>query len=189
MKIAQYFLYFIALNIVSSSVPADEKIYHGVEPTLQLALKQAVEDATSFPSHAEAAIWLSNKSRQVSRFVSDPFYLIELLKLIHAEAIRAGLDPELVLAVIQVESEYDRFAISASGARGLMQVMPFWVKEIGHPTDDLFHPQTNLRYGCAILSYYLRLTNGDVKDALARYNGRRGQKKYPGRVYAAMRRP
>lgn len=189
MKIAQYLLFVLALSLASNVVRADEKIYHGVEPTLRLALKQAVGDATSFPNHAEAAIWLSKKSRQVSRFVSDPFYLIELLKLIHAEATRAGLDPELVLAVIQVESEYDRFAISASGARGLMQVMPFWMKEIGHPRDNLFHPQTNLRYGCAILSYYLKLTSGDVKDALARYNGRRGQKRYPGRVYSVMRRP
>jgi len=188
MNISRYLVFVFTLNLTMVPVHAVEKIYHGVEPTLRLALKQAVNDATSFPNREQAASWLSRKSHLLSRFIADPFYRIELLKLIHAEATRAGLDPELVLAVIQVESDYDRFAISATGARGLMQVMPFWVKEIGHPQDNLFDPQTNLRHGCTILRYYLDLTNGDVKDALARYNGRQGQKKYPRKVYSAIRR-
>lgn len=188
MRISRYLLFVFSLSLNPGSVNAVEKIYRGVEPTLRLALMQAVGDATSFPNREQAARWLSRKSQLLSRFVTDPFYRIELLKLIHVEATRAGLDPELVLAVIQVESEYDRFAISESGARGLMQVMPFWIKEIGHPQDNLFDPLTNLRHGCAILRYYLDLTNGDVKDALARYNGRQGQIKYPRKVYSAIRR-
>ena len=87
-----------------------------------------------------AAAWLAAMSEQLEIRVPDPFYRIELLKSLHAEARRAALSPELVLALVEIESQFDRFAVSRSGARGLMQVMPFWKKEIGHPQDDLFHP-------------------------------------------------
>ena len=110
-------------------------------------------------------------SQRLQRRIRNPFYRVDLLKIVYAEAIRAGLEPELVLALIDVESSFDRFAVSPSGARGLMQIMPFWKKEIGHPQDDLFHPQINLRYGCTILRHYLDRSDGELWQALVRYNG------------------
>ncbi len=94
----------------------------------------------------------------------------ELLSLVRYEALRAGLDPQLVLAIIDAESAFRKYAVS-SGARGYMQVMPFWVQEIGMPGQSLFHPRTNLRYGCVILRHYLRLEDGNLFNALGRYNG------------------
>ena len=104
----------------------------------------------------------------------------------HAEATRANLEPELVLAVVDVESRFDRFAISRVGARGLMQIMPFWRKEIGRSDDNLFHVKTNLRYGCTILRYYLDAESGNLARALARYNGSLGRRDYPSRVFQAL---
>jgi len=113
---------------------------------------------------------------------------LQILKIAHGEAMRARLDPELVLAVIDVESNFDRFAVSYAGARGLMQVMPFWLKEIGRPQDNLFHITTNLRMGCTILRYYLDMEHGDLRHALERYNGSRGQRHYPDRVLDRLSR-
>ena len=100
---------------------------------------------------------------------------------------RARLPPELVLALIQVESRFDRFAISSAGAQGLMQIMPFWLKQIGRPGDNLFKSTTNLRMGCTILRYYLDKEKGDMTRALARYNGSLGSHVYPNLVYSALR--
>src|SRR5690606_40092031 len=118
-----------------------------------------------------AEVWLLDMSQRLQHRLPDPAFRLDLLRQVHAEARRAGLQPELVLAVIEVESGFNRWAISAAGARGLMQVMPFWVEEIGRADDNLFDVGTNLRYGCAILRYYLDLAQGDLTEALARYNG------------------
>lgn len=159
-----------------------------VDPNLVSALRQAVEDQTSFADSLDALMWLTDMSERLKRSIPDPFYRVSLLKSIHAEATRAGLSPSLVLAVIQIESSFDRFAVSRSGARGLMQVMPFWKKEIGHPGDDLFFPPTNLRYGCAILRYYLDRFDNDLAPALSQYNGSLGmQTGYASRVLSAYR--
>jgi soluble lytic murein transglycosylase-like protein len=112
---------------------------------------------------------------------------LPILRLAHREARRAGLPPELVLAVINVESNFDRFAISNAGAEGLMQVMPFWLDEIGHPDDNLFDIGTNLRLGCTILKLYLKREHGNMHRALARYNGSIGEHWYPQRVFKALR--
>jgi soluble lytic murein transglycosylase-like protein len=158
----------------------------GVDPNLVSALRQAVEGQTSFDSNLDALIWLADMSDRLESAISDPFYRVSLLKSIHAEAMHTGLSPALVLAVIQVESGFDRFAVSNSGARGLMQVMPFWKKEIGHPKDDLFFPPTNLRYGCAILQYYLQRTHNRLEPALEEYNGSfDGGTDYASRVLSA----
>jgi soluble lytic murein transglycosylase-like protein len=101
--------------------------------------------------------------------------------------MRAGLDPHLVLAVIDVESKFRKYAVSKAGARGLMQVMPFWVKEVGGSTDNLFQERTNLRYGCSILRLYLDREKGNLTNALARYNGSLGQPQYPSRVLRAWK--
>ncbi len=155
---------------------------------LRYALEQAASRADSFVDSQSAAQWLAKMSKRLRRRLPNPFYRTHLLRLIHAEAIRSGLDPELVLALIQVESGFDRFAVSRVGARGLMQVMPFWIDVIGATHDDLFQPTTNLQYGCRILSHYLRQTRGDLTEALALYNGSAGRTEYPDKVYLALRR-
>ncbi len=157
------------------------------DPQLRLAMTQAVFDAQSFPNGGAASAWFTDMSKRLERRLPDPFYRTELLRLVHTEATRAQLEPELVLALIQVESAFDRFAISNRGARGLMQVMPFWTDTIGRPDDDLFHPETNLRYGCAILRYYLDRSKGDLSNALARYNGSLGTFEYADKVYLILR--
>lgn len=159
-----------------------------VDPNLVSALRQATEDQTSFADNMDALLWLTDMSERLKFAVSDPFYRVSLLKSIHAEATRSGISPSLVLAVIQVESGFDRFAVSHSGARGLMQVMPFWKKEIGHPQDDLFFPPTNLRYGCTILQFYLHKSHNKLASALAQYNGSlNGRTDYASRVLSAYR--
>lgn len=157
-----------------------------VDPELRALLKTAVEDADSFADRFEAEVWLMDMSRRLAKKVPDTRYRLELLKAVHYEATRAKLAPELVLAVIEVESNFDQFAISSAGARGLMQVMPFWLKEIGKPGDSLFHMQTNLRYGCTILKYYLDKERGNLHLALKRYNGTR-EHAYGAKVDRAMR--
>jgi soluble lytic murein transglycosylase-like protein len=104
---------------------------------------------------------------------------------VHYEATRAGLDPELVLGLIEVESGFKKYAVSSAGARGYMQVMPFWVDDIGLGDQNLFHLRTNLRYGCTILRHYLDMEKGDLYRALGRYNGSLGQAEYPNLVRAA----
>jgi len=122
------------------------------------------------------------KEPALARLVKDPVQRISLLKLIHREASRAGLSPEIVLALIEVESHFDSYAVSSAGGEGMMQVMPFWKHEIGRPEDNLINIQTNLRYGCTILKYYLDREKGRLADALARYNGSYGQYWYSERV-------
>mgnify|MGYP003508062609 FL=1 len=157
-----------------------------IDPELKTLLKQAANETDSFVDQFDAQVWLTDMSRRLEKRLPDHTYRINLLKEVHAEATRAKLDPELVLSVIQVESNFDPYAISHAGARGLMQVMPFWLKEIGRPGDSLFRETTNLRYGCTILKFYLDKEKGDRVLALARYNGSRGSRKYPALVYKAL---
>ena len=124
-------------------------------------------------------------SEPLSRFVKDPSERLALLKEIHAAATRAGVPPDLVLSIIEVESHFDRFAISRVGAQGMMQVMPFWKDEIGRPDDNLTQNKTNFEYGCRILQFYLQRENGQLHKALARYNGSVGSRKYSNKVYRA----
>lgn len=142
-----------------------------VDPELRERLRESVERADSFEDRFAAEVWLVDMSRRLRPFVEDPDERLEMLRLIHRESTRAEVPPELVLAVIEVESAFDRFAISKAGALGLMQVMPFWTEEIGHPDDNLHHMDTNLRYGTTILKYYLDMADGRLREALARYNG------------------
>ncbi|WIO75122.1 lytic transglycosylase domain-containing protein [Porticoccaceae bacterium LTM1] len=145
-------------------------------------LKESLEGADSFVDIYDAQVWLMAKSQPLERFIDDEQQRYELLKKIHREATKAGLQPEIVLAVIEIESGFDRFAISRVGARGMMQIMPFWKKELGRPNDNLMLTDTNLRYGCTILKYYLDKEDGNVPDALARYNGSYGTYKYSEKV-------
>jgi soluble lytic murein transglycosylase-like protein len=154
-----------------------------VDPELRRVLQLAVENAGSFVDRFDAEVWLSDMSRRLERQVPDSEERMLILRLVHKHAAMFDLPPELVLAVIDVESNFDRYAISWAGALGLMQVMPFWRNEIGRPEDDLHDIRTNLLYGCRILAYYIEKEKGDRRAALARYNGSRGQRWYPDRVF------
>jgi soluble lytic murein transglycosylase-like protein len=135
----------------------------------------------------ETRVWVRAMTpRVVERFPNEDAAR-QFLGIVYYEALRAGLDPHLVLAVVDVESHFRKYAVSKSGARGLMQVMPFWVREIGSPRQNLFQERTNLRYGCTILRHYLDRERGNLTNALARYNGSLGQAGYPDRVLRALR--
>lgn len=153
---------------------------------LRLLLQTAIKDSKSFKDRFDAEVWLVDMSNRLKKKIPHPEKRLKLLRQIHVEASRAELHPELVLAVIDVESNFDRFAISKAGAQGLMQVMPFWLKEIGQPRDSLFNVRTNLRMGCTILKYYLKKEKGDLTRALARYNGSLGRYKYPNKVFKLL---
>ena len=158
------------------------------DPELRRLLKEAVESDSGFEDRFDAQVWLLDMSRRLEKFVKNPQSRIELLKQVHYEARRVGIEPELVLAVIEVESRFDEFAISVAGARGLMQVMPFWLNEIGISDQNLFKIRTNLRMGCTILRYYIDMEPNDLGRALARYNGSLGKTIYPNKVISALHR-
>jgi soluble lytic murein transglycosylase-like protein len=157
-----------------------------VPEELRGLLLEAVSSSDSFADRFDAEVWLLDMSTRLTPHVKDPQERLDILKAVHYEATRAELNPELVLAVIDIESRFDRFAISRVGARGLMQVMPFWLKELNRPNDNLFDITTNLRMGCTILKYYLDKSNGNLRVALARYNGSLGKRKYPDKVFTAL---
>ena len=152
------------------------------EPELRDLLQRTVAEAESFQDRFDAEVWLLDMSTRLKRYMPATEERLTLLRLVHGEASKAGLRPELVLALIHAESHFDRFAISPAGAQGMMQIMPFWKAELGRPQDNLTDNATNLRYGCTILSFYLRKENGDLARALARYNGSLGQQRYPAKV-------
>jgi len=153
---------------------------------LRSLLTKAINSSDSFEDRFHAEVWLLDMSSRLKKKMPNPRKRLRLLKQIHYEANRANLAPELVLSVIEVESNFDRWAISRVGARGLMQIMPFWLKEIGKPNDNLFQPNTNLRFGCTILRHYLDKEKGDLVRGLARYNGSLGSKRYSNKVLNAL---
>jgi soluble lytic murein transglycosylase-like protein len=154
---------------------------------LRSFLDATINSADSFQDRYDAEVWLVDMSNRLTRFVDDPAVRLELLRQIHAAASRAELPPELVLSVIEVESHFNRFAISSVGAQGMMQVMPFWKNEIGRQDDNLTVNKTNFEYGCRILQFYLQRENGHLHKALARYNGSVGSRRYSDKVYRAWR--
>ncbi len=173
----------ITLSLVCVTCQAQEQ---PVDEELRQLLKHAIEASDSFSDRYEAEVWMVDMSHRLEPKVSDPEKRLRLLRQIHYEASRAELYPELVLAVIDVESNFNQFAISKAGAIGLMQVMPFWLDEIGHPQDNLFNLKTNLRMGCTILRYYLDMERGDLTQALARYNGSKGSYRYTNKVFKVL---
>jgi len=154
---------------------------------LRSFLDATINSADSFQDRYDAEVWLVDMSNRLTRFVDEPAVRLELLRQIHAAASRAALPPELVLSVIEVESHFNRFAISSVGAQGMMQVMPFWKDEIGRQDDNLTVNKTNFEYGCRILQFYLQRENGHLHKALARYNGSVGSRRYSDKVYRAWR--
>lgn len=176
-------LAIVSLLALANPAWAQQAAPETVDPELRRALIEAVENADSFVDRFDAEVWLTDMSRRLQRQVPDEEERMLILSLVHRYATMFDLPPELVLAVIDVESNFDRYAISWAGALGLMQVMPFWRNEIGRPDDDLHDINTNLLYGCRILAYYIEKEKGDRTKALARYNGSRGQRWYPDRVF------
>jgi soluble lytic murein transglycosylase-like protein len=173
------------------AAPAGEQMYEPLAASVRARLSAAIADrgapALNFRSAADASRWLQAMQERLARRMPDRKQRLELLRTVHYEATRAGLDPQLVLGILEVESGFRKYAVSRSGARGYMQVMPFWVGLIGRRTDNLFHLRTNLRYGCVILRHYLDMEKGDYFRALGRYNGSLGRPEYPNLVFGAWR--
>ena len=167
------------LMAASSEVPDD---------VMRDILLSTIKDAGSFKDRFDAEVWLLDMSTRMSRYIKDPHQRMKILRIAHKEARRMDLRPELVLSVMHVESLFDQYAVSSAGAQGLMQVMPFWKKEIGTTEDNLTDIATNIRYGCTILKAYLKRERGNERKALARYNGSTGKNWYPERVFNAWKK-
>lgn len=169
----------------------EEALSADVQATMHSAIINPIQPHLVFSSTEKANAWLQDMSVRLKRLtpknslVQDDFMRNRLLTTIQYEAVRAGLDPQMVLSLITVESRFNKYAISSAGAQGLMQVMPFWLRQIGASNQDLLNMQTNIRFGCTILRHYLQLEKGNMFMALGRYNGSRGQATYPNLVYNA----
>ena len=166
----------------------EEPLSNSVKTMMQKSISDLASPKLMFASETEGRAWMDEMSRRLEKRLPDPVYREDFLKSVHYEATRAGLDPQLVLGLIQVESGFKKYAVSNVGARGYMQVMPFWVTSIGNPEHNLFHLRLNLRYGCTILRHYLDIEHGDLYRALGRYNGSLGKPQYPNLVVGAWRR-
>ena len=179
----------LLLALLSHVALAGNQAYEPLSTSVQAALHAAISDQATpflaFDTVEEARAWLDAMSKKLERRMPDRRTREEFLVTVHYEAKRAGLDPQVVRGLIQVESNFRKHAVSSAGARSYMQVMPFWVKLIGTREQNLFHLRTNLRYGCTILRHYLDREHGDYFRALGRYNGSLGQADYPNTVVRA----
>ena len=158
---------------------ADERV------ALRAFLEQSISGSSGFADRFDAEVWLLDMQTRLQPFMENPEERLTFLTLLYRETLAAELPPDIVLALIEVESHFDRFAISRVGAQGYMQVMPFWKDEIGRPEDNLTDTETNLRYGCRILQFYWQRESGDWRRALAAYNGSLGRTTYSDKVYRA----
>jgi soluble lytic murein transglycosylase-like protein len=185
-------LILVLLALLPAAAWAGAQKYEPLSDSVRAALSRTIADqappASSFREPMEAVEWLTEMSGRLQKRIANREHRHELLRAVHYEATRAGLDPQLVLGLIQVESGFKKYAVSKAGARGLMQVMPFWIGLIGRADDNLFHLRTNLRYGCTILRHYLDIEQGDLFRALGRYNGSLGRPEYPNLVRNAWQK-
>ena len=180
------------LAIAPTIAWAGAQQYEPLAASVQASLQSAVADRASprlvFASQDVALEWLDEMSIRLAKRIPDQQTRLDFLTTVQYEAKRAGLDPQLVLGLIEVESAFRKYAVSRAGARGYMQVMPFWSELIGTAEHNLFHLRTNLRYGCVVLRHYLDIERGDLMRALARYNGSLGKKSnYAAKVTDAWR--
>lgn len=176
-----------AISVFCGSAQAGEQQYEPLSASVSATLHQSMADNASprlaFTDEDEGRAWLADMSARLEKRIPDLRGREDFLTTVHYEATRAGLDPQLVLGIIQVESDFRKYALSRAGARGYMQVMPFWVSLIGdEDSHNLFNLRTNLRYGCVILRHYLDIERGDLFRALGRYNGSLGRAQYPNKV-------
>ena len=185
VKAATNFLVLLLITTCFLVAPVEASTSERPDAEMRSLLHQTISEADSFNDRFDAEVWLVDMDSRLKRYMKDPQERFKFLRLVHREARRVDLQPELVLSVIHVESLFDRFALSRVGAQGMMQVMPFWKKEIGKNEDNLMDMTTNLRYGCTILKAYLKREKGNLIRALARYNGSLGKTWYPERVFNA----
>lgn len=187
----KYYLFLLISFFIFNISSAGNQQYEILKNETRSLLSQSVSDTppkfSSFTNELEEKIWISKMEFRLSKRMKDSIERNLFLKTVHYEATRAGIDPVLVLGLIEVESGFKKYAFSSVGARGYMQVMPFWVDLIGNKQQNLFYLRTNLRYGCTILRHYLNIEKGDMFMALGRYNGSRGKEKYPNAVFASMK--
>ena len=165
----------------------EEQLADSVRAGLSAAVSDRAVPVLEFRDMEQGRRWLNEMSARLATRIPDRARRTELLKTVQYEAMRSRLDPQLVLGLIEIESAFRKYAVSSAGARGYMQVMPFWIKLIGRPDHNLFNLRTNLRYGCVILRHYLDIENGDYYHALGRYNGSLGKPEYPNLVHGAWR--
>ena len=179
----------IALLLAPLAAWCGAQKYEPLSASVQATLNRAIADQAvpviAFDDEQDARAWLAAMTSRLARKMPDRVAREEFLLTVHYEAKRAGLDPQLVLGLIQVESALRKYAVSRAGARGYMQIMPFWTKLIGTADQNLFHLRTNLRYGCVILRHYLDIEDGNLFRALGRYNGSLGKAEYPNLVLRA----
>lgn len=191
MRLLQYATFTICILISSFAIAGaqkEEPLSNSVKALMQKSISDKAAPRLVFASDAEGETWLYDMSNRLKKRIANDDYRIEFLQSVQYEASRAGLDPQLVLGLIQVESGFKKYAVSSVGARGYMQVMPFWVRSIGAKDHNLFYLRLNLRYGCTILRHYLDIEHGDLYRALGRYNGSLGQPQYPNLVVGAWRK-
>ncbi|UJP04396.1 MAG: lytic transglycosylase domain-containing protein [Nitrosomonas sp.] len=182
-KLTTLFLLLLFPLSVSANNYSEEQL---ITSTQTYALQELSDQAVSYVEYAAIAdniAWLINMSERLKKYKPDRIEREEFLRTVYYEATRAGLDPQLILSIIQVESGFKKYAVSHAGARGYMQIMPFWIDAIGQREHNLFHLRVNLRYGCTILRHYLDKEKGDYFRALARYNGSLGVATYPQLVF------
>lgn len=177
----------LSAAVALAGAQREERLSDSVQSALYKAVADTPIARTYFESESQERAWLAEMSNRLKKKFSDEDQRLDFLKTAHYESVRAGLDPEMVLGLIQVESNFRKYALSTAGARGFMQVMPFWVKQIGTKDHNLFNLRTNLRYGCIILRHYLDIEKGDYFRALGRYNGSLGQAEYPNLVVNAWK--
>jgi soluble lytic murein transglycosylase-like protein len=177
-RFAAVFVALVGLLSTATALAGAQK-YEPLSAAVQARLQRSISDTgaprLSFADPYEGEVWLATMSTRLAKRMPDEATRTEFLTTVHYEATRAGLDPHLVLGLIQVESNFRKYALSSAGARGFMQVMPFWTGVIGSPDHNLFHLRTSLRYGCTILRHYLDIERGDMTRALLRYNGSLGK--------------
>lgn len=192
MPFCHAFLSVLLGLIVSLNSQAGSQIEEPLSRSVRAMMQRSISDKAPakllFASDKEGDAWLQTMSARLQKRIPNAAYREDLLRTVHYEASRAGLDPQLVLGLIQVESDFNKYAVSTAGARGFMQIMPFWPRAIGASDHNLFLLRTNLRYGCTILRHYLDRENGDLFRALGRYNGSLGQSAYPNLVLATWRK-
>ncbi len=185
-------LCLVLLIGVASLCHAGNQIEEPLSNSVKAMMQKSVSDLASpnlvFESEIEGLVWMNEMSQRLKKRLPDQAYREDFLRSVHYEATRAGLDPQMVLGLIQVESGFKKYAVSSVGARGYMQVMPFWVRSIGAPDQNLFNMRLNLRYGCTILRHYIDMEKGDLYRALGRYNGSLGKPQYPNLVLGAWRK-
>jgi soluble lytic murein transglycosylase-like protein len=178
----------VSASICQAGNQREEPLSNSVRAVMQKSVSDLASPKLVFGSEIEGQVWMDEMSERLKKRLPNQTYREEFLRSVHYEATRAGLDPQMVLGLIHVESGFKKYAVSSVGARGYMQVMPFWVKSIGTSDQNLFNMRLNLRYGCTILRHYIDIEKGDLYRALGRYNGSLGKPQYPNLVLGAWRK-